>query len=162
SDDKSSNTSCPSAPTSIAPNATITCTGTYTIKASDLNASNTGFVTNHATATAKNPQGGTVTSNQAQATVRQVATTGQVTPTATTCNDFVAGTAADLTDLFYVVQRNAINSVSPGVLFYYSRITAPGAANFTITVTESNTLGWLVMNSLNGQAILYNADCSKS
>src|SRR5262249_40103547 len=142
------------------------CTGTYTIQASDLNASNTGSVTNFATATAKDPSNNNVTSNQAQATVRQTALTGQITPTATTCNDFVNGTAANLDSLGYGVQKGAINSVSPVVLFYYSRITAPQTTppttSFTLTITESNDLGWKPMGVQNGQAVLYNADCTKS
>jgi hypothetical protein len=54
-----------------------------------------------------------------------------------------------------------INSISPGVIFYYNRITATGTS---ITVQETNTLGWpamLVHTRLN-QAILYNLDCTKA
>jgi uncharacterized repeat protein (TIGR01451 family) len=152
---------CPATPTSIAPGATITCTATYTIKATDLNATNTGSVTNTATATAKDPNNNTVTSNPAQATVRQIALTAQITPTGTTCTNFTTGTAQNLESLGYGVQRNAINSVSPGVLFYYTSIKAP-AASFSITVTETNNLGWKDMGVQQGQAILYDANCVKS
>jgi uncharacterized repeat protein (TIGR01451 family) len=162
-DDKIGTVTCGTSSSTLAPGATFSgaCSGTYTIQASDLNASNTGTVTNHATATGKDPANNTVTSNQAQATVNQVARTGQITPTATTCDQFAAGTAPDLNDLFYNVQRNKINSVSPGVLFYYSKITAPSAA-FTITVGQSNDKSWKPMGVQNGQAILYNANCTKS
>jgi uncharacterized repeat protein (TIGR01451 family) len=159
-DDKTTVT-CPSTPTSIAPGATITCTGTYTIVAGDLNASNTGTVTNHATATAKDTNNNTVTSNQATATVRQIALTAQITPTATTCTDFTTGVAQTLDALGYGVQKGAINSVSPGVLFYYTAIKAP-ATSFSITVTETNNAGWKAMGVQQGQAILYNANCAKS
>jgi uncharacterized repeat protein (TIGR01451 family) len=162
-DDKIGTVTCGTSSSTLAPGATFSgaCSGTYTIQASDLNASNTGTVTNHATATGKDPANNTVTSNQAQATVNQVARTGQITPTATTCDQFAAGTAPDLNDLFYNVQRNKINSVSPGVLFYYSKITAPSAA-FTITVGQSNDKSWKPMGVQNGQALLYNANCTKS
>ncbi|MFN8470908.1 MAG: hypothetical protein U0822_01700 [Anaerolineae bacterium] len=65
-DDKAASVTCPSTPASIAPNAFVTCTATYSIKQADLDA---GSVTNKATATAKDSGGSTVTSNQAQATV---------------------------------------------------------------------------------------------
>jgi uncharacterized repeat protein (TIGR01451 family) len=72
----------------LSPNETMNCTATYTIQPGDLNATNTGSVTNKATAT-----NGTVTSNEATATVNQVAATGQIAPTATTCQDFKNGMA---------------------------------------------------------------------
>jgi len=66
-DDKNT-VSCPSVLTTLAPGATVSCSGSYTITLADLNA---GSVTNHATATAMF-DGDTVTSNQAQATVNAV------------------------------------------------------------------------------------------
>ena len=111
-------------------------------------------MTNKATAT-----NGTVSSNEATATVRKVGATGQIAPTATTCQDFANGTAADLTDEFYGVKANKINNVSPGVFFYYSRIQAP-ASSFTIRVAQSNTLGWKKIGTM--QLILWNSNCQKT
>jgi len=57
-----------------------------------------------------------------------------------------------------------IKNTAPGVIFYYSRVTAP-SSSFTITIQQTN-------NSSNGtpffdiqqgnQVTLYNADCSNS
>lgn len=70
-DNKVATIGCPATPTSLAPNATITCGGggalggVYAITQADID---TGFVINQATATA-NYGGQIVTSNQASATV---------------------------------------------------------------------------------------------
>lgn len=64
SDNKVANVSCPSG--SIAPNASVICSGTYTITSADVAA---GAVTNTATATARKPNGDPFTSQQASATV---------------------------------------------------------------------------------------------
>ncbi|SDJ09592.1 conserved repeat domain-containing protein [Frankineae bacterium MT45] len=58
------------AATSLAPNASTTCTATYATTAADLD---NGSISNTATATGKAPSGGTVTSNQSTATVTAVA-----------------------------------------------------------------------------------------
>jgi hypothetical protein len=84
-----------------------------------------------------------------------------VTPTATTCEMFRDGTSADLTELFYGVKSRKINSVSPGVLFYYSKVSAP-ASSFTITVGQTKSSGsfpYLAVHQ--GQAVLYSASCTK-
>jgi hypothetical protein len=127
-----------------------------------VNTSATGSVTNHATATAKDPSGGTVTSNQAQATVRQAARTARIAPTSTTCVDFTSGRASDLETLSYNVQRGKVNNVAPGVMFYYSSITAP-SASFTTTVTQANSAGWMTMPAQGtNQIVLYDSNCTKS
>ena len=65
----------------------------------------------------------------------------------------------NLTDLFYGKKGNKINNISPGVFFYYSKITAP-ASPFTIQVTQSNTLGWKPIGTM--QLILWDANCVKT
>jgi hypothetical protein len=88
--------------------------------------------------------------------------TGALLPTQTTCEMYRDGMWPPMYDAFtYIVKSNKINSVSPGVIYYYNTITAP-SASFTLTVTQSNSLGWkpmLIQDS--GQATLYTADCSK-
>jgi hypothetical protein len=164
SDDKLGTFQCDVA-SSLAPGASVTCTKSYTIQAGDLNATSNASITNHATASGTF-NGSPVASNQAQATVNQVRGTGQIAPTQTTCSDFANGTAADLTDLFYNVQSGKINSIAPGVLFYYSKVIAP-SSSFTIRVLQSIPNGFAAIgvqqqNGNNPQIILYDASCVKS
>jgi hypothetical protein len=104
------------------------------------------------------------TSNQAQATIVQVASTGQITPTNTSCQQFRDGTAGNLTQELYNIKSNKINSIAPGVFFYYSKITAP-ASSFTFTVQQSNTSGSLNWGPIKiqdlGQVIVWTSDCTK-
>jgi hypothetical protein len=62
---------------------------------------------------------------------------GKIAPTQTTCQDYVNGTAGDLTQVFYGVKSGKINNVAPGVLFYYTRVTATGSS-FTIDVLQNH------------------------
>src|SRR5262249_19222224 len=63
-------------------------------------------------------------------------TCGQITPTATTCADFIGGTSGDLTQACYGVKSGKVNNTAPGVFFYYTRVTAP-SASFTVTIVET-------------------------
>ena len=56
----------------------------------------------------------------------------------------------------YRVKKGVINSISPGVFFYY--VTVKGS-DLPVTVLETNTLLWNPM--LQQQVSLYNADCNK-
>jgi uncharacterized repeat protein (TIGR01451 family) len=163
-DDKIGTVTCGTALSTLAPGASFvgTCTGTYTIQAGDVKVTNDGSVTNHATATAKDPAGNTVTSNQAQATVNQIATTGKIAPTATTCQDFVGHTAADLTEILYGLKGQKIGNVAPGVLFYYSLVTINGTGStHSISVTQTTSPAFTLFGIQQNQAILYNTNCVK-
>jgi hypothetical protein len=97
-----------------------------------------------------------VTSNEAQATVNQIPSTGRITPTATTCQDFVNGTAADLNEILYTVKGQTINSVAPGVLFYYSQVTLSGGTTTqTISVTQTTSPNFTLFGIQQSQAVLY-------
>jgi hypothetical protein len=119
-------------------------------------------ITNKATATAMYGTT-TVTSNQAQVTINQVASTAQITQNYTSCQMFRAGTSRDLTDEYYTVLSNKIINVAPGVFFYYSRITAP-SNSFTFRVQQSNNsaLNWgpIKVPDLT-QVVVWKADCTK-
>jgi uncharacterized repeat protein (TIGR01451 family) len=138
---------------SLAPGGTVTCTGTHAITQADLDA---GSFADTASATS-NEDNAPNADDTVYAAPQQ---TAQITPTQTTCQAFLAGTSPDLSSLSYGVKSNKINSVSPGVFFYYSKITAP-SASFTIAVTESNLLGWRLIGLQQGQAILYDSNCNK-
>jgi len=65
--------------------------------------------------------------------------TGLIAPTQTTCEDYLNGTASELTGAHYSVSNGVISQAAPGVFFYFSKVTATGG-NQTITVTQSNTV----------------------
>ena len=85
------------------------------------------------------PNGGsatcTITNNDIPPTV-----VAQITPTATTCNQFASGTAATLSELLYTVKGGKIGTVSPGVFFYWVKVTAVAGAN-TFTINQTITTG---------------------
>ena len=87
---------------------------------------------------------------------------GLIAPTATTCTDFLNGTAGDLDEILYGVKNKKINNVAPGVLFYYTHITAP-AANFTIFIDQSNSDSDVPLFTVhNGQVSFFNPNCTSS
>jgi hypothetical protein len=67
--------------------------------------------------------------------VLTVTSTSQITPTGTTVLQFLNGTASTLTELDYKVKSGLINSVSPGVFFYYTQFTVT-AANTVVLIHE--------------------------
>ncbi|WP_242342130.1 hypothetical protein [Anaeromyxobacter terrae] len=73
-------------------------------------------------------------------TYTNMAVTGRIAPTQTTCQNFV--TTPDLYTLdsiLYGVKGNKINNTAPGVFFYYSYVTAPATGTLTGQITEFMT-----------------------
>ncbi|MGH2704783.1 MAG: hypothetical protein ACRDJ4_06750, partial [Actinomycetota bacterium] len=104
--------------------------------------------------------------NDEQVTVLQP--TGKIAPTQTTCQDYLNGTAGDINQIDYLVKRNKISSVAPGVFFYYSKVTAP-SSTFTIGIAQDITTTVLsggesqyYFGVLQDQVRLFNADCTNS
>jgi len=65
----------------------------------------------------------------------------QITPTGTTCSQFANGTAQTLSSLNYSVSGGKIkNNVTPGVFFYWVKVTVP-AGNQSFTITQTITTG---------------------
>lgn len=86
---------------------------------------------------------------------------GKITPTGTTCQQYRDNGALTLDKVAYTTKGSAINSVSPGVFFYYTKIT-DGAAGATVTITETNDSAYTAIPVQQGQAFLYEASsCTK-
>ena len=65
----------------------------------------------------------------------------QLTPTGTTCTQFVNGTAETQSILNYSVSNGKVaQNVTPGVFFYWVMVTAPAGSN-TFTITQTITTG---------------------
>jgi hypothetical protein len=63
---------------------------------------------------------------------------GMLAHTITTCSSYMSGTGDPLlsTDVNWVTKDNVITSISPGVFFYYTKITAP-SPNFTVQLVQT-------------------------
>jgi hypothetical protein len=66
--------------------------------------------------------------------------THQITPTATDCSLFNSGGSATLSQLQYSVKAGKINQVSPGVFFYWIKVTAVAGSN-TFVLHQAITTG---------------------
>jgi hypothetical protein len=64
----------------------------------------------------------------------------QITPTGTTCTQFRDGTAQTLSSVNYKVSNGVISNVSPGVFFYWVKVTVPAGTNI-FTITQTITTG---------------------
>jgi hypothetical protein len=67
----------------------------------------------------------------------------------------------DYTELFYNVSKNRVGSVAPGVIFFWSTITAP-SAGFSLEghqLNDSGALAWRDMGNLD--VFLWDANCDK-
>jgi hypothetical protein len=92
---------------------------------------------------------------------------GKIAPTQTTCQDFINGTAGDLTEVAYGVKQGKINNTAPGVFFYYTSLVAP-APNFTVQIIQTKSDPEVPFFNVQGNVLndeqmrLFNADCSNS
>lgn len=87
-------------------------------------------------------------------------TDGQILPTGTTCQAYDAGTDP-LNEVLYTLTTKGtpkINSVSPGVFFYYGTIS--GTEDQTFTITQSNNGSSPFIPVQHGQVILYDTNCN--
>ncbi len=89
---------------------------------------------------------------------------GQIAPTQTTCQDFLAG-SDPLTQLLAQYKGQTINTVSPGVFFYYATVTK--AASQSVGFVEDFQAGEyagppdIIYDVHQGQAYLYDLSCNK-
>ncbi len=151
---------CTSA-TTLAPAQSVTCTQQYTIVAADLNGTYDAKIINYANALAKfGPE--TVTSPVVQAIVSQTKPTARIAPTDVSCAMFASGAGGVLTTESYMVKNKVINSVAPGVFFYYSQLAAP-AASFSVEVSQAIAGGFKPIPVQDvKQVVLYDQACVKS
>ena len=91
----------------------------------------------------------------------------KLTPTGTTCQQFVDGTAQTQQFIYYSLtgDNKVANNVNPGVFFYYTRASAPsGGGPFSVYIHETtgNSTGALfqVQNLSSSQIIVYDASCN--
>ena len=111
--------------------------GSRTVTVSgQTSASNCGQINNTAIVSASNDSNPTNNSSSASITV-SCKPSAQITPTNTTCQQYVSGTAATLSGFGYGVKNGAINNVAPGVAFYFVTAHATGSS-FTVTTTQSD------------------------
>jgi uncharacterized repeat protein (TIGR01451 family) len=90
-----------------------------------------------------------------------VATVGLITPTDTTCQQYVAGTASALSRINYGVLGGMIRqNINPGVFFYFSTVTVN--AGDVVTTSQSTTSSSGSLFLLNqGHAFVWDANCNK-
>jgi len=84
----------------------------------------------------------------------------QITPTGTTCTQFANGTAATLSSLNYTVNNGKVKNVTPGVFFYWVKVTvAAGNQSFTITqtITTGNFTG---LFDIQGGSSVFDSNCN--
>jgi hypothetical protein len=88
--------------------------------------------------------------------------TGQITPTKTTCSQFNSGTSPTLSSLQYAVKGGKTSAVSPGVFFYWIKVTAVAGSNtFNISqaITSSNNNFNHFFAFASGSAV-FNSSCT--
>lgn len=84
----------------------------------------------------------------------------KILPTGTTCQQYSAGTADALDSLLYTTKGNKINSVAPGVFFYYTKVT--GTQGQAVHITETNNATTAAAIPIQqGQVVLYDASTCK-
>jgi hypothetical protein len=87
-------------------------------------------------------------------------TAGKVLPTGTTCQAYKGGALPLETVQYTLTKGGNINSVSPGVFFYYGTISGTAGQPFTITQTNSSNDDDLIIPVQHGQVILYDTNCN--
>ena len=97
---------CPNS--SLAPGASETCAGTYTVTQADVDA---GSVTNTATAGGKNPSGGTVTSNPSSVTVDASGATSSLSLVKSTTSSGFGAAGASI-PYSYLVKNTGTTTIS--------------------------------------------------
>jgi hypothetical protein len=146
-------------PLTIAPGGVVTCTYDQAVAGNFGDPAVDNTIT--ASGTDDDTPAGTV-SDDDDAHVTFARASGQIAPTATSCQDFVNGRAGDLTEILYGTKSGKVNNVAPGVLFYYSFVVAP-SSSFTVTVNQVDmpNAPFPAFGVQQQQAFFYNPNCTK-
>ncbi len=132
SDNKVASVSCPDA--TLAPGASETCTGSYTVTQADVNA---GSVTNTATASANPPTGSSITSATSSVTVEASGATSSLTLAKST-NSTGYGAAGDTIDYSYVVTNTGTTTLH-GVAVSDNKVASVSCPDATLAPAASET-----------------------
>jgi len=85
---------------------------------------------------------------------------GKIAPTETTCNDFIAGTAGDITLICYGLDAaGLIKNAAPGVFFYFTQVTPTVSGPLTIQIVQTATPSFAFFGVHQDQVRLYNGIC---
>lgn len=96
----------------------------------------------------------TAASGGPEPTTCGLADDGVIAPTGTTCSQYRDGVAPELGGLLYTTKGSNINAVSPGVFFYYTKVS--GGADDTVGITEDFD-GGTAIPIAQTQVVLYDA-----
>jgi hypothetical protein len=90
------------------------------------------------------------------------ASPSQLTPSSATCKQFQAGTAADLSQLLYTVNRyRLISAVTPNTFAYMVKVNAPNANAFNVLIAQSNGSRFPAMMPATCLVTLYDGNCTR-
>jgi len=88
---------------------------------------------------------------------------GMLAHTSTTCGQFLDGTASPLLDgdVNWGTRNNIISTISPGVFFYFTKVTAP-SSSFTVDIVQAkDNPGFPFCEVQQGQVALNNGECNR-
>ena len=85
----------------------------------------------------------------------------KITPTDTTCQMYVDGTAATLSTLEYSLKGSTISQVNPGVFFYWMNVPAVQGSNTFSIVQAITTANFATFFDIAAGSFVYNGACAK-
>jgi hypothetical protein len=109
-----------------------------------------------------NNNGATSACTSEQLVVNAPTNVSQITPTGTTCQQFRDTQATTLSELDYIVRNGKVSSVTPGVFFYWVKVTAVAGSN-TFTIGQTITTGNFDSHFFDqaSGSFVYDSSCNK-